>query len=88
MLALGFDFSNRWSHTNRDVSTIEDVTLGPDQSALLTLGVRQPLLKGAGEGPVLSGLRQAKARSRAATAAQSAAASQVAHDVLVAYGEL
>lgn len=87
-LVFGFDFSNRWSHTNRDVSTTEDVTLGPNQSALLTLGVRQPLLRGAGEGPVLSSLRQARSRARAATAAQLAAASQVAHDVLVAYGEL
>ncbi len=99
-LVFGFDFSNRWSHSNasrasasrtsrtRDLSTTEGITLGPNQSALLTLGVRQPLLKGAGAGPVLSPLRQAQARARAASAAQLAAASQVAHDVLVAYGEL
>lgn len=87
-ISAGFSTSSRWQTVNRDPTTTSGVTLGPTIAAELTFDVTQPLLRGAGESAVLSGLRIARTQQRQAELEKNLQTSQLGLTVLSAYWDL
>lgn len=87
-LSAGFSTSARWQTVNRDPTTTSGVTLGPTIAAELTFDVTQPLIRGAGESAVLSGLRIARTQERQAELDKNLQTSRLGLDVLTAYWDL
>ncbi|MEZ4325420.1 MAG: TolC family protein [Polyangiales bacterium] len=87
-VTVGSDTAVRWVSTNLDPSRTDLFRIGPIYSAGLSLGVRQPLMRGAGRGATTAPRREAEARQRAAERSRDATISQLALDVIVAHWEL
>lgn len=87
-IELGIRSAIGWRSVNRDPSTTTLFTIGPNYSGEVTLGLRQPLLRGAGDDATLAPRRQAEAARLAAEQQVAQSASQLVLDVLVAHREL
>lgn len=85
-LGLSSSVSMRTSNLN-PASTMLNV-VGPIYSTSVTLGLRQPLVRGAGDDASLGPLRQARASARAAELTRHDTLSALVRDALVAHHEL
>ncbi|MBT9559544.1 MAG: TolC family protein [Myxococcales bacterium] len=85
---VSVDTSLAWTRLNPDPSNTSDLVNGPEFGLGAGLTVRQPLLRGGGEGRVLAALREARAAVTAAERDREEAASLLVRDVLTAYWEL
>lgn len=85
---LGLSSSVGWRTANLNPSMATLFSLGPNYGTTLTLDLRQPLLRGAGEDATLGARRQAEAAREAADYDARTAASQLVRDVVVAHREL
>jgi outer membrane protein TolC len=87
-LSVDLGTSTLWRNVNRDPTSPTALTIGPTFSSELTIGARQPLLRGAGTDAMLSASRAAHANRSAVELTRDAEASGLVADVLVAYWEL
>jgi outer membrane protein len=89
-LELGTRTGTTWNSTSwSGTSPLPgNLNIGPQYTAQAYVGVRQPLLRGAGSDVQLAPIRQAEAGARAAESRQEDSASQTTLDVLAAYWEL
>lgn len=89
-LGVTFDIEGGvgWRAVNRDPSTTMIFQIGPSYDTTATLGLRQPLLRGAGEDAVMGPVREAEANRRSADATAENELSQLLSDALSAHWEL
>lgn len=87
-ITVGVDSSVRWFSTNLDPTRTDLFRIGPIYAGVLSVDVRQPLLRGAGTDATLGPRREAEARRLAAERAVDEAVSQLARDVVLAHWEL
>ncbi|UJR82487.1 TolC family protein [Sandaracinus amylolyticus] len=87
-IELGVATGVAWRSTNLDPSRTTIFRIGPTYSGQVTVGVRQPLLRGAGDDATLGTQRQAEASRTAAERTLDQAISQLALDVVTAHREL
>ena len=85
---LGLSSNVGWRTANLNPASTTLNTLGPIYTANLTIDLRQPLLRGAGEDATLGAERQSRASARAAELSAQQTVSTVVRDVLVAHHEL
>lgn len=85
---LGLSSNIGWRTANLNPASTTLNTVGPIYTTNLTLDVRQPLLRGAGEDAILGSERQARASARAAELTTQQTISTLVRDVLVAHHEL
>lgn len=85
---LGVTGGVGWREVNRDPSTTMLFRIGPNYDTSVTLGLTQPLFRGAGEDGVLGAVREAEAGRRSADATLEAELSQLCAEALGAHVEL
>lgn len=85
---LGLSSNIGWRTANLNPASTTLNTVGPIYTTSLTVDVRQPLLRGAGDDATLGPERQARASARAAELTVRQTVSTLVRDVLVAYREL
>jgi outer membrane protein TolC len=87
---LSVDVGGSWSsrEVNRDPSTTTNISIGSIYGVDASVGVTQPLLRGAGRDVGEADIRSAGLSKTAAEHARDAAASELVRDVLSSYWEL